>query len=249
MSPPHDIATPFEAVAPAPVAAPTSTAAADATVAAHPLKAKAQAVSNNKDDGLIAEPASPAGILAVLSRTSPFSTLNPEHLVKVASLVQPVKLGKGTQVYEEGSSQSAMIIVVQGTLQVVKNGKLAGQLSPYDSIGFRNLFGDAPAPATLIASEAASCFTLSIERKDFAPLLAREPTLALALLPALAAHMPDAAAVATHTNTVALESATSAAIAATIEAGLPRERSKFVVRVFDAKAYQTAAFLEQNARP
>ncbi|KAI9219545.1 hypothetical protein BC828DRAFT_163465 [Blastocladiella britannica] len=101
--------------------------------------AAATPAPSTKAAAVIADPASPAGIIAVLSRTEPFSSLTSDQLAKVAAIVQPIKLGKNTTICDEGSVLHVFAIIVQGSLKVIKNGKTVGELAPYDSIGFRNL--------------------------------------------------------------------------------------------------------------
>ncbi|KAI9190272.1 hypothetical protein H9P43_001705 [Blastocladiella emersonii ATCC 22665] len=194
----------------------------------------------------------PAGLQAVLTKTRLFAQLSDAHLALLAAVAEPIKVGKGTVVVSEGQTPQIFAILVQGELHVHQAGKHAGALHPYDSFGFGNLFADSRSPSTLLAAGAASCFLVQISRAPFQALLAREPTLALALLPALAAHVPDAVAPSVKSSTSVVAGNAATATTPTVDVqpnGLPRDAANLVVKVFDSKPYQTKLFIEQNALP
>ncbi|KAJ3368292.1 hypothetical protein GGF31_006523 [Allomyces arbusculus] len=192
----------------------------------------------------------PAAIAQVLARNPYFSSLTDAQRTQVAGAFEPVKVAEGTRVITEGQTPEVFLILVHGELDVIAASGKRATLHPYDYCGFKNLFGDARAAHSIVAANR-TCLLYQLHRAKFTAVLRDHPDVMMAMLPALAMHVPDSIdALSSKPSKEAASAATTAGDTSTstspIDRALPADRARFVVKVFDAKHYQIKYFEEQN---
>ncbi|MDI6795614.1 MAG: cyclic nucleotide-binding domain-containing protein [Desulfatibacillaceae bacterium] len=117
-----------------------------------------------------------------------FAGMNQDELDIIAPYMHFFDVQEGDVVFLEGELGDYMCFVVQGSLDVSKNGPRGGQkllavLKQGDSIGEMAVVDDFPRSANVIAAQGTRLLTLS--RRDFETLLRKEPDIGIRVLVAL----------------------------------------------------------------
>jgi MFS family permease len=94
-----------------------------------------------------------------------FSPLSPPVLEGLAARLEPVLVGPGEAVVEQGDHGDRFYLVVSGEVEVAIDGKPQGTLGPGEHFGEIALLRDVPRTATVTASTDVELFAL--EREDF----------------------------------------------------------------------------------
>jgi CRP-like cAMP-binding protein len=123
-----------------------------------------------------------------LAKIPLFAGMNQDELDTIAPYMHFFDVQEGDVVFLEGELGDYMCFVVQGALDVSKNGPRGGQkllavLKQGDSIGEMAVVDDFPRSANVIASQSTRLLTLS--RRDFEALLQKEPDIGIRVLVAL----------------------------------------------------------------
>ena len=116
--------------------------------------------------------------LVVLLRTvSMFSQMSGEPLLPVASIVKPIHFAPGQIVVREGDPGDRMFLVVQGEVEVLKNGHRVVLLGQRDAFGELAILDGAPRSATVRAVGAVGLLAIAgdefDEQVDLHPALGR----------------------------------------------------------------------------
>lgn len=128
--------------------------------------------------------------VAWLRRVPLFADLSTAQLEGVAPFVDEVETEAGqVLVGQEGFGQE-LLIIVDGTAEVTRDGRHLRDLGPGEVIGEISLLDGGPRTATVIAREPTT--VLSISKRAFDTVLDRVPGLPHELLRALAARLRDA---------------------------------------------------------
>jgi CRP-like cAMP-binding protein len=123
-----------------------------------------------------------------LSRTPLFSDLPKRHLRTIARVTGIAEFRPGTTVVKMGAPGRAFYVVLEGKAKVVsKAGRTLKRMKPGDFFGEISLLDGGPRSATVIADTALRC--LSLAGQDFREIMAREPTLTIAVVRELAARL------------------------------------------------------------
>lgn len=86
-------------------------------------------------------------------------------------------------IVKEGSTGTALYIVLSGTARVERGGEKLGELNPGDFFGELALIEEHPRSATVIATEPTDC--LLFPAWEFTALLEEHPVIALPIMRAL----------------------------------------------------------------
>ena len=119
--------------------------------------------------------------LVVLLRTvSMFSEMSGEPLLPVASIVKPVLFAPGDIVVREGDPGDRMYLVVQGTVEILKNGQRLAELGTREAFGELAILDGAPRSATVRAVGAVGL--LAIDGDEFEEQIDLSPALGLGII-------------------------------------------------------------------
>lgn len=137
----------------------------------------------------------------LLRRVDLFAALQPEEMDQLALAAQERQINAGEAIVRQHDAGASMFVVVEGLLDVCKDGDGPGQtvhvveLSPGDFFGEMSLLTGAPRAATVLAVTETIVFEIGAEAIN--DLLARRPELAWHLAE-VAANRQRALAAATH---------------------------------------------------
>jgi CRP/FNR family cyclic AMP-dependent transcriptional regulator len=128
--------------------------------------------------------------VAWLRRVPLFADLSTAQLEGVAPFVDEVETEAGQVLIGQEESGQELMIIVDGTAEVTRDGRHVRDLGPGEVIGEISLLDGGPRTATVIAREPTT--VLSISKRAFDTVLDRVPGLSHELLRALAARLRDA---------------------------------------------------------
>lgn len=125
---------------------------------------------------------------AQLLRSVPlFEALSSKDLTQLARLVDELHRDAGDAITEQGETGDEFFVVVDGEVEVRRNGRRIGRLGPGEWFGEMSLLDDLPRSASVTA--VSETVLLTIHRTDFDRLLASNPGLMRTILSALAARL------------------------------------------------------------
>lgn len=112
--------------------------------------------------------------------------------VAVIDLIAPfelplVRLDAGETLFFAGQAGGRMFVVQQGSLEVLRDGRVLERVGAGGIVGEMALAGAADRSAAVLALEASTLF--AIDRGAFLEIVARQPRFALAVLDVLAARL------------------------------------------------------------
>ena len=90
-------------------------------------------------------------------------------------------------IVREGSSGTALYIVLRGRARVERSGDTLGELSPGDFFGELSLIEEHPRTATVVAVDETECLLFSAW--EFTALLEEHPQIAVPIMKALIARL------------------------------------------------------------
>jgi CRP/FNR family transcriptional regulator, cyclic AMP receptor protein len=123
----------------------------------------------------------------LLRRVDLFSGLPPESLEVLADAAVEIEFPAGHYIVQQGMVGSGLLVIVSGSVTVVRGDDVLATLGPGDFFGELSVLDQAPRSASVIAQEPTTC--LGIASWDLLRVLEEQPKLALALLRALAARI------------------------------------------------------------
>ncbi len=95
--------------------------------------------------------------------------LKPEQLSRIASIAREMKLPAGKIIFEPSKPTDALLVVVDGSVELSRNGEVLTVAKQNDVLGAWALFDDDPMPIT--ATTVEDTRLLRIARDDFYDLL------------------------------------------------------------------------------
>ncbi len=98
-----------------------------------------------------------------------FRNLTPDQLSRIASIARNVPLPRGKVLFEPGKTLDALYVILDGSVQLLRNGDVLHVARQNEVLGAWALFDDEPMPVTAKSEE--DCRLLSIGRNDFFDLL------------------------------------------------------------------------------
>jgi CRP-like cAMP-binding protein len=96
-------------------------------------------------------------------------------------------VGAGTVLLHEGETGDAMLVVIDGTVDVIISGTVVETVGPGGIVGELALIDDAPRSAEVVASSPAR--VLRVDKQRFMFLVQEHPTFALQVMEEMAARL------------------------------------------------------------
>jgi CRP-like cAMP-binding protein len=134
--------------------------------------------------------------MRMLSTVPLFARLRGPALEEVASLTDEVDVKAGTELTHEGRSAAEFFVIVEGTVEVRRDGELLKTLGAGDFLGEIALVDGGPRTAT--ATTTAPSRLLVLTSTEFHTLIADQPEVRTCVLQALADRVRDLDAHAGH---------------------------------------------------
>ena len=119
-----------------------------------------------------------------LKRAPLFADLSRKELVQLARLSDDVEVPAGRVLCKEGDRGREFFVLVEGEVDVARNGRKVAALGPGDFVGEISLLEQTPRTATVIAKTPLRFFVLT--PKEFQQVLDENPSVERKILRALA---------------------------------------------------------------
>jgi CRP-like cAMP-binding protein len=146
------------------------------------------------DDGAVTPPASsPQPFDPAELRLVPlFQGCSDEDVARLARVVCRLRLPAGSVLATQGEPATALVLLIEGTAEVRRDGQLIGQLGPGDHAGARSLLVPQPCPSSVVAM--GEVVVNRVGADEFRRLVTTTPALAWPLLESLTGLSADNAA-------------------------------------------------------
>jgi CRP/FNR family transcriptional regulator, cyclic AMP receptor protein len=118
-----------------------------------------------------------------------FAQCSRKELAEVASIADEIDLPAGKELIREGGRGREFFVLLDGTVDVQKNGRRIRELKAGDFFGEIALVSDAPRTATVTTSSPVRA--LVVTDRSFRTLLRHAPSIQLKVLQALADRLTD----------------------------------------------------------
>lgn len=118
-----------------------------------------------------------------------FADLDKRELDAVSQAATDLELEPGDVLMREGTMANEMVIVVDGTLEVSRDGEHIADIGPGGFAGEMALLTHSHRHATVITKTA--CSVLHIDGRAFSALLEDVPEIAVKMLPIVAGRVID----------------------------------------------------------
>jgi CRP-like cAMP-binding protein len=125
----------------------------------------------------------------MLRKVPLFAECSKKELEEIAGVTDEVELGDGRVLIREGARGAEFFIVINGELDVDRNGRKVGVVGAGGFVGEMSLVTGKPRNATVTARGGTRA--LVITDRAFHRLLAHSPTIQLKVMRALAERVPD----------------------------------------------------------
>ena len=122
--------------------------------------------------------------MKLLEQVPMFSACTHAELRHVAAVTQPVSVDAGEVIAKEGEPGKDFFVIIQGSTDVVIDGRTVAELGPGDFFGEMALLDQSPRVGSVVAKSATSLYR--IEARDFSRLIDEVPFLGKKLLRGLA---------------------------------------------------------------
>jgi CRP-like cAMP-binding protein len=118
-----------------------------------------------------------------------FAQCSRKELAEVASIADEIDLPAGKELIREGGRGREFFVLLDGTVDVQKNGRRIRELKAGDFFGEIALVSDAPRTATVTTSSPVRA--LVVTDRSFRTLLRHSPSIQLKVIQALADRLTD----------------------------------------------------------
>jgi CRP/FNR family cyclic AMP-dependent transcriptional regulator len=126
----------------------------------------------------------------VLGRVPLFQNLSKRDLARVSRIADEARCEPGKVLMREGASGREFMLIVEGSVRIMRRGMLIAHRGPGEFLGELALLDGEPRTATVITDEA--CTLLVIHRSQFWELLDTVPSVQRKLLVGLAGRLREA---------------------------------------------------------
>jgi len=113
-----------------------------------------------------------------------FASCSKKELAEIASIADEIDLSEGKVLMHEGGQGREFFVLIDGTVDVIQNGRKVKSMGPGDFFGEIALVSKTPRTATIKATSPLRA--LVINDRAFRALLERSPKIQLGVLQALA---------------------------------------------------------------
>ena len=134
----------------------------------------------------------------VLKKVPLFGALNRRHLDMIARHADEVKRDGGAVLARQGARGLEFLLIVEGSAQVEKDGKIIARLGAGDFFGEMSLIDGRPRSATVVAD--APVVLLVVHASSFGRLLETVPGLSKKVMITLCERLRAADETLTHRN-------------------------------------------------
>ena len=131
------------------------------------------------------------GKVDLLATVPLFTGCSKKELRRIASLADEIDLRSGKVLTRQGAPGREFFVLLDGTVDVVRDGEHVATLGPGDFFGELALVSNIPRTATVTATTPIRA--LVVVDRDFRRLLKEDATIAVKVLGAMAERMPPAA--------------------------------------------------------
>lgn len=118
-----------------------------------------------------------------------FSGLSEDELDEVAMAATQLDYKPGKVLMREGELANEMFVVVEGTLDVTRDGEHIADIGPGGFAGEMALLAHTHRNSTVSAK--TDCSVLHLDGRQFSTLIEKTPSIAAKLLPVIAKRMGD----------------------------------------------------------
>ncbi len=125
----------------------------------------------------------------LIKRVPLFSGCSKRELDEVAGIADEIELPAGSALTREGAAGHEFLVLVDGSAEVKRKGRMVNKLGSGDFLGEIALITGVPRTATVTTTRPSRM--LVITARDFKALLRRTPSLQMKVLDALAARLPN----------------------------------------------------------
>ena len=132
---------------------------------------------------------SPTEIALQLKSLPMFDGLTTRQLMDLAQVVREVTHPANTSIIEEGGLNESMFLLVEGRVEVRKQGRPVAQLGPNDFFGEMSLLERAPPAADVVTLEESRL--LCLQRSDLFRLMEEFPTIPIIMCQTLSRRMRE----------------------------------------------------------
>lgn len=113
-----------------------------------------------------------------------FTDCSKSNLSRISRLVDEVDLPAGRELTRQGRIGNEFFVIVHGTVEVFRDGRLIDTLGPGDFLGEIALIDHRPRTATAVCK--TDCTLLVLAHREFHTLLEDSPGIATAVMRSLA---------------------------------------------------------------
>jgi CRP-like cAMP-binding protein len=123
------------------------------------------------------------GKIELLKQVPLFSQCNKKQLAAIATLADLIDMPAGKLLVREGSRGRDFMVIVEGAVEVSRQGHKINALGPGDFIGEMALISGAPRNATVTTTRDSSL--LVVTERQFWDLLEQTPGMQMSVIKAL----------------------------------------------------------------
>jgi CRP/FNR family transcriptional regulator, cyclic AMP receptor protein len=120
----------------------------------------------------------------LISKAPLFARCSRKELTEIASVADEIDLRQGKEMTRQGASGREFFVILEGTADVLKNGRKINTLKAGDFFGEIALVSRSPRTATVVATSPIDA--LVITDRSFRGLIERSPQIQAKVLEALA---------------------------------------------------------------
>lgn len=126
--------------------------------------------------------------IKLISKVPLFSGLSKKELAQVASIADEIDFKAGKTLIREGERGSEFFVLLEGTAEITRKGKLVATQKSGDFFGEVALICKVPRVATVTTTTPVRA--LVVTDRDFRGLVKRNPAIALKVLEAVGERLP-----------------------------------------------------------
>jgi CRP-like cAMP-binding protein len=127
--------------------------------------------------------------LTMLSKVPLFAGLGPGELTQIGRLADEVSVPEGKVLTKEGGAGHEFFVILDGTVDVTKGGKVINTMGEGEFFGELALLGNVPRAATVTASTPTRL--LVVGHREFTSLLDAQPAIREKVLRSVAHWISD----------------------------------------------------------
>ncbi|HEV2137878.1 MAG TPA: cyclic nucleotide-binding domain-containing protein [Nitrososphaerales archaeon] len=121
-----------------------------------------------------------ARLVGTLAKVPLFSGLSEKDLIDVVSVGSEVSFAAGKTILKQGEPGLSFLLVLEGKVEVRKDGKTVATTGPGGFFGEMTVFDDKPRSADIVAVEPTRCF--GITNWSFIPMLRSNPSVSIGII-------------------------------------------------------------------